>query len=202
MPSRLRVRGIFKGIVMAMARPLARSRVRPDTITYFTLLLAVLAALCLGLLQSQILYGILVFFVGIFDGVDGEVARLNQTATKMGALSDSVVDKVAEAVVLISIAVAYATTDLFGMSVSIWVALCIFGWLMTSYVRARAECLGVVDLDVGLGGRSERLLTLVLFSVLLFLLWGLVVVTIMGVGTAAYRYYHYRQELLKKSLTV
>ncbi len=201
MPSRLRVRGIFKGAVMVMARPLARFRVRPDTITYFTLLLAVLAALSLGLLQSQILYGILVFFVGFFDGVDGEVARLNQTATKMGALTDSVVDKVAEAVVLVCIGVAYPTTDLFGMSVSIWVALCVFGWLMTSYVRARAESLGVMDLDIGLGGRSERLLTLVGFSIFGFLLWGLVVVTIMGLGTGAYRYYYYRQELLKKSLT-
>jgi len=144
----------------------------------------------------------LVFFVGLFDGVDGEVARLNQTATKMGALSDSVVDKVAEAVVLISIGVTYPTTDLFGIPVSIWVALCVFGWLMTSYVRARGESLGVTDLDVGVGGRSERLLTLVLFSVLWFLLWGLIVVTIMGLGTAAYRYYHYRRDLFNKSLTV
>jgi len=202
MPSKLRVRGIFKGVVMAIARPLSQLRVRPDTITYFTLLLAVLAALSLSLFQSQILYGILVFLVGLFDGVDGEVARLSQTATRMGALSDSVVDKVAEAVVLISIGVTYPTTALFGMSVPLWVALCVFGWLMTSYVRARAESLGVMDLDIGLGGRSERLLTLVLFSVLWFLLWGIVVVTTMGLGTAAYRYYHYKQELLKKSLTV
>lgn len=199
MPSRLRVRGLFRGIVMAIARPMARARIRPDTITYLSLLLAFFAALSLILIDSHILYGVLVFFAGLFDGVDGAVARLNHTATKMGALSDSVVDKIAEAIVLVSIGVAYPTADLFGMSVSLWVTLCVFGWLMTSYTRARAESLGVPNVDIGLGGRSERLLTLVCFSVLNLLFWGLVVVTIMGLGTAAYRLYHYKQQLSKQS---
>jgi len=201
MPSRFRVRGIFKRVVLAIAQPLARLGVRPDTITYFSLLLAMIAALSLILIGSQIAYALLVFLAGLFDGVDGAIARLNNAYSKQGALSDSIVDKVAEMVLLISIGVAYPTTNILGLSVSLWVVLCVFGWLMTSYARARAESLGIVDLDIGLGGRSERLLTLVIFSILGLLLLGLVVVTILGLATAAYRVYHYKHQLIKEAVT-
>ncbi|MFW9959996.1 MAG: CDP-alcohol phosphatidyltransferase family protein [Candidatus Thorarchaeota archaeon] len=202
MPSRYRVRGPFRRIVRAIAIPLARKGVRPDTITYFSLFLALIAALSLTLFNSQVLFAILVFLAGLFDGVDGTIARLNQTSSKKGSFSDSIVDKVAEMLILISIAVAYPTIEILGLSVSLWVILCVFGWLMTSYTRARAEGLEITDLDVGLGGRSERLLTLVIFSVVGLLLIGLVVVTILGLGTASYRVYHYKQQLSKQSGTL
>ena len=195
MPSRFRVRGPFRRLVQVIAQPLARFGVRPNTITYFSLLLAMIAALSLNLFGSQILFAILVFLAGFFDGVDGAIARLNHFSSKQGALSDSIVDKVAEMVILASIGVAYPSTTILGLSVSLWVVLCVFGWLMTSYTRARAEGLGVADLDIGLGGRSERLLTLVIFSLFGFLLLGLIVVTILGFGTAAYRVYHYKHQL-------
>jgi archaetidylinositol phosphate synthase len=156
-----------------------------------------IGALSLTLIGSQMMYAVLVFLAGLFDGVDGAIARLNSVSSKQGALSDSIVDKVAEMVILISIAIAYPSTVLLGLSVSLWVVLCIFGWLMTSYARARAEGLGIEDLDIGLGGRSERMLTLVVFSILGFLLFGLVVVTIIGLTTAAYRVYHYKRQLMK-----
>jgi len=202
MPSRYRVRGPFRRIVQAIAKPLARKGVRPDTITYFSLFLAFIAAISLTLFNSQVFFAILVFLAGLFDGVDGAIARLNQTSSKQGSLSDSIVDKVAEMLILISIAIAYPTTEILGLSVSLWVILCVFGWLMTSYTRARAEGLEITDLDVGLGGRSERLLTLVIFSVVGLLLIGLVIVTILGLGTASYRVYHYKQQLSKQSGTL
>jgi phosphatidylglycerophosphate synthase len=202
MPSRFRVRGIFKRIVQAIALPLARFGVRPDTITYFSLFLAMIAAFSLDLFGSQILFAILVFLAGLFDGVDGAISRLNNTASKEGALLDSIVDKVAEMVVLVSIGVAYPSTDILGLSVSLWIVLCVFGWLMTSYARARAEGLGISDLDIGLGGRSERLLTLVIFSLFGLLLWGLIIVTIMGLATAAYRVYHYKHQLITESIVL
>jgi phosphatidylglycerophosphate synthase len=195
MPSRFRVRRVFRVFVQAIARPLARYGVRPDAMTYFGLLLSLLAGLALDLTGSSILFGVFVFLTGLFDGVDGAIARLNNTSSKRGAFTDSVVDKVAELIILLSIGIAYPASEMFGISVSLWVLLCLFGWLMTSYTRARAEPLGVSDLDIGLGGRSERLLVLVIFSVLDLLLWGLVIVTVIGLGTAAYRLYHYKQQL-------
>jgi len=199
MPSKFRVRGIFRGLVLIIARPLAKRGVSPDSITYLSLLFAMFACISLPLTQQQQLFGILVFIAGLLDGVDGAVARLNESSSPSGGLTDSVIDKVAEMFVLSGIALAFPVTILFGLSVSIWVLLALFGWLMTSYTRARAQSLGVSDLDIGIGGRSERLLTLVIFSILGLVLWGLILVTFMGLLTAAYRFYHYKKQILDNS---
>ena len=196
MPSRFRVRGLFRGLVLLIARPFARAGISPDSITYVSLLFALFAFISLPLTQLQVLFATLVFITGLLDGVDGAVARMNDSATKAGGLTDSVIDKVAETLILAGIALAYTNTTLLGLSVSMWALLAVFGWLMTSYTRARAESLGVSDLDIGLGGRSERLLTLVIFSLAGFVIYGLVVVTIMGLCTAAYRLFHYKRQII------
>ena len=201
MPSKFRVRGIFRGLVLLIARPLARAGVSPDSITYISLLFALFAFITLPLTQFQQLFGILIFITGLLDGVDGAVARMNDSATKAGGLTDSVIDKVAETLILAGIALAYPNTTLLGLSVSMWVLLAVFGWLMTSYTRARAEGLGVSDLDIGLGGRSERLLTLVIFSLIGLVTWGLIVVAMMGLCTAAYRLFHFKRQIIDNSST-
>jgi phosphatidylglycerophosphate synthase len=198
LPSKFRVRRIFKGFVWWIARPLARAGVRPNTITYFSLLLALLAALALNLTGSSIAFGTLVFLNGLFDGVDGAVAREKNATSDSGAFTDSVVDKVSEVLILGSIAVEYSGTYFLSLLIEWWVIIAITSWLLTSYTRSRASSLGVNDLDIGLGGRSERLLTLVVFSILNQLLWGLVVVSVMGFLTAGYRFYRYRDEIDKK----
>ncbi|MFQ5831206.1 MAG: CDP-alcohol phosphatidyltransferase family protein [Candidatus Thorarchaeota archaeon] len=195
-PSRIRVRGFFRGAVTRVATTLHRRGVLPDTVTYFTIFLAMIALLALALLHSEPIYGVLVFLVGFFDGVDGALARIEEGGSTSGALTDSVSDRVSEFILLFAIALAYSGSFLAGLPVSLWVMLCLMGWLMTSYTRSRAESLGVSDLDVGVGARSERLLTLVVFSLLMLLLWGLFTVTIMGLLTAAYRYHHYRNEIM------
>ncbi len=130
-----------------IARPVAKAGVRPDSITYVSLLFALFAFISLPLTQLQLLFAILVFITGLLDGVDGAVARLNDSATKAGGLIDSVIDKVAETLILVGVALAFPNTTLLGLSVPMWVLLAVFGWLMTSYTRARAEGLGVSDLD-------------------------------------------------------
>jgi len=181
-----------------IAKPLARAGVSPDAITYVSLFFAFLASLSLILTHFQLLFGILVFIAGLLDGVDGTVARLTGSSSASGGFTDSVIDKVAEMLILAGIAVAYQNDLILGFSVPIWIIFALFGWLMTSYARARAQSLNVTDLDVGLGGRSERLLTLVVFSIFNALLWGIIVVTIIGLGTAAYRFYHYRLQMSKE----
>jgi phosphatidylglycerophosphate synthase len=154
-----------------------------------------LAALILNFTGSSIVFGVLVFLSGLFDGVDGAVARERNIASDIGAFTDSVVDKASEVLILASIAVEFSGLLFLSLRVELWVILAIIGWLLTSYTRARASSLGVVDLDIGLGGRSERLFTLVVFSVLNQLLWGLVVVCVMGLLTAGYRFYRYQDEI-------
>jgi len=199
MPSKFRVRRIFKGLVWWIARPLARAGARPNTITYFSLLLALLAALILNITGSSIVFGVLVFLSGIFDGVDGAVARERNLSSDIGAFTDSVVDKVSEVLMLGSIAIEFSGTFFLSLRVEWWVLIAIAGWLLTSYTRSRASSLGVTDLDIGLGARSERMFTLVVFSILNLMLWGLVVVSVMGVLTASYRFYRYQGELVQRS---
>ncbi|MFW9787600.1 MAG: CDP-alcohol phosphatidyltransferase family protein [Candidatus Thorarchaeota archaeon] len=173
---------------------------RPNTITYVSLLLALLAALILNISGSSILFGILVFLSGLFDGVDGAVAREGDVASDVGAFTDSVTDKVSEVVILAGIAVEFSGQTFLNMLVEWWVIIAIIGWLLTSYTRSRAASLGVSDLDIGLGARSERLFTLVVFSVLNLLLWGLVVVSLMGVLTAGYRFYRYQSDIVNQQM--
>lgn len=194
-PSRFRLRRIFKGIVVRVASPLASYGVRPNTVTYFTLLLSLCAVLVLRLSQSQLFYGVFVFLVGFFDGVDGAVARLQSQTSPRGAFLDSIVDRTSEVLLLLGVLLTYPAESVLGVTVPIWILICTASWLLTSYTRSRAESQGAEDLDVGVGGRSERLFTLFVFSIISYLLWGLVVVTILGIATAAYRVHHYSGQL-------
>lgn len=195
MPSKFRVRRIFKRPVLRIARPLARAGVRPNTITYVSLFLSFVAALLLPLTGIQFVFGIFVFVSGLFDGVDGAVARERNAASDVGAFTDSVIDKISEVLILGAIAVKYSGMNILGVPVELWVIIAISGWLLTSYTRSRAATLGVSDLDIGLGARSERLFILVVFSLVNQLLWGLVFVSIVGILTAWYRFYRYQHEL-------
>ncbi len=145
--------------------------------------------------QSQIVYGIFVFLVGFFDGVDGAVARLSDRSTRIGGFTDSIVDKVCEVILLIAIVMAYPMATILGIPISLWVLICMASWLLTSYTRSRAENLGVSDLDVGLGARSERLFILSLSSIILLLFLGVVIITGIGILTAAYRFSYYGTQL-------
>lgn len=196
-PSRLRVRGIFRGIIERIAQPLVKAGVSPDTITYLTVLISVFAFVILILGLPQPVYGVLVFLTGLFDGVDGAMARENQKMSDIGAFTDSVVDRISDVILLLPIAIVHHNETLLSLPIPIWVLLCLSGWLLTSYTRARAESLGVQDLDVGIAARSERLLILVIFSLMSMLLWGLIVVCALGVITAGYRILHYKKQLLE-----
>ncbi|NHI83075.1 MAG: CDP-alcohol phosphatidyltransferase family protein [Candidatus Thorarchaeota archaeon] len=195
MPSKYRVRGIFKGLVYRVAKPMQEMSVPPNSVTFLTLFFALLGSLFLLVIGSEPLFGVFVFLVGFFDGVDGAIAKGAGRSSAIGALTDSVIDKISEVVLILGIALAYEGQDFLSLPIPIWTFLCISGWLLTSYTRSRAESLGVTDLDVGLGARSERLLTLVMFSIFSILLWGLVIVTLMGLLTAAYRFQHFTKEL-------
>ena len=194
-PSRFRLRKIFRGPVLTFAGPFIRMGVHPNTITYLSLLFAFFGFLSLLISGNEILFGILVFIVGFLDGVDGAVARASGKSSTSGAFTDSMIDKAAEALLLLAIAIHHSNVILFGLHIDIWAFLCLFGWIMTSYSRARGEAMGVSDLDIGLGARSERLFILFLFSVFYLVYWGLFFVTIIGLGTAFYRFYKFREEL-------
>ncbi|MGH9997611.1 MAG: CDP-alcohol phosphatidyltransferase family protein [Nitrososphaeraceae archaeon] len=102
---------------------------------------------------SQIFASILLLISGFFDIVDGSVARVMKKSTTKGAFLDSNFDKISEALIFIGIAIGGLSNPILAM-----IALSIS--ILVSYLRARAEPLGIELKGVGIGERAERLLIL------------------------------------------
>ena len=102
---------------------------------------------------SQIFASILLLISGFFDIVDGSVARVMKKSTTKGAFLDANFDKVSEALIFIGIAIG-------GLSNPILVMIALSTSILVSYLRARAESLGIELEGVGIGERAERLLIL------------------------------------------
>ena len=103
--------------------------------------------------------GLVVVFAGIFDMMDGEVARRTQRVTKFGAFFDSVIDRYSDLLLLLGLVHYYAR---WGQMFYVWLTgLVLIGSVLTSYTRARAESL-IPDCKVGFLERPERIVLLII----------------------------------------
>lgn len=178
----LSIRLKFRNILEPLARALSAGRVSPNTLTLVDLVPAVAAGIAFagGMVR---LGGVLVGVSGLFDLLDGLVARVGSKQTDFGALLDSTLDRFAEIAVFIGLAILFRETPtLYG------VILALGGSLMVSYVRARAEGLGF-RCDSGMLQRPERLI-IVLLGALLglgFLTWAIWIIAVLANVTAIER---------------
>ncbi len=143
--------------------------------------------------------GVLVLLSGIFDILDGKIARGTDRVTRFGALYDSTLDRYAEIFVFLGIAYYFINQDMFLSSLASCIVL--GGSLMVSYVRARAEGLGF-SCNIGLMQRPERIVTLGLTALIheYVLIAGIFFLAIMANYTAIQRIHHvWSQENGKKS---
>lgn len=133
--------------------------ITPNVITWFGFLVALSAA---GLIATGHLFaaGVVVLLAGFFDMLDGALARRTNQTTRFGALLDSTLDRLSEAVLLLSILVLNLLRDQMTIEVLL-VCLALIGSLLVSYIRARAEALGL-ECQVGLFTRGERVIVLAL----------------------------------------
>ncbi|WEA00954.1 CDP-alcohol phosphatidyltransferase family protein [Mucilaginibacter sp. SJ] len=107
--------------------------------------------------------GGLILFAGLFDMLDGQVARLGNMKSTFGALYDSVLDRYSELIMFLGICYYLVAHHYFLSSIAAFIAL--IGSMMVSYVRARAEGLGV-EIKGGLMQRPERVVTIGLCAAL------------------------------------
>ncbi|HEY8483486.1 MAG TPA: CDP-alcohol phosphatidyltransferase family protein [Longimicrobiales bacterium] len=150
----------LRGLVYRVLEPvtdfLARNRVHPNLLTTIGFLVTVSAALAFHAHQLR-LAGFLVLLGGLFDILDGRIARLTRLGSKFGAFYDSTLDRISEITVYLGMLSLYNdqrhTLSDVGMIYLIMLAMA--GSLMISYTRARAEALGL-DCKVGLMPRAER----------------------------------------------
>ena len=174
---------------------LVKSRLKPNALTWIALTISVIAA---GTIATNhlLIGGFLVLLSGLFDILDGVLARLTNQSTRFGALLDSTFDRISDAIVLLGLLVLYISNEGFIEIVLIFLAL--VSALLTSYVRARAEGLGI-NCSVGLFTRTERVIILALglllnplckFSILI----ALIILVVLGFVTVGQRLVHVRQQ--------
>lgn len=132
-------------------RLLIRLKVSPNAITLASLGTAALSGWALATGRFA-LGGWLYLFTGILDIFDGRIARATGRVSAGGAFFDSVMDRYAELVVFGGLAYFYRSS--WAMLVALAAAV---GSVMVSYTRARAEGLGVNDVNIGTMQRPERL---------------------------------------------
>ncbi len=98
--------------------------------------------------------GALIILFSLFDMLDGQVARLGHMESTFGAMYDSVLDRYCEMLTLGSICYYLIMTGSFIGALITFAAM--VGSVMVSYVRARAEGLGL-ECKIGFMQRPERI---------------------------------------------
>lgn len=142
-------------VVQPLARGLLRWGVTPDAVTVFGTLGVLVGAIGFATRGHLLVAALFVAVFALVDTLDGAMARLRGYSTRFGAFLDSSMDRVADAAIFGAIAYWYATQN---EPATLTAALICFGAAqVTSYVKARAQSLGI-DCDVGLAERAERLI--------------------------------------------
>src|SRR3954469_20205092 len=148
-------------VVAPLIARLARAGVTPDIITVTGTLGAVAGA---GLLfgTGHLFWGtVVVTFFVLLDLLDGALARARGGGSVFGAVLDSVGDRAADAAIFGALIWWYSEAGDNGLLVLL-ALLCLVLGVLTSYIKARAEGVGIAC-NVGMVERLERLL-LVLFG--------------------------------------
>jgi CDP-diacylglycerol--glycerol-3-phosphate 3-phosphatidyltransferase len=181
---------------------LALTRISPNVLTFIGLVINVVAALLFGFASADnnqprlFLYaGLVIIGAGIFDMVDGRVARATNQVTIFGAFFDSVIDRYSDVALFFGLLVYYARANRFFYVVL--VAFVMISSVMVSYTRARAESL-IPLCKVGFMERPERIVLVIigaLFNRMAPVLW---VIAVLSLATVIHRIrYTYEQTTLK-----
>jgi len=153
-------------VLQPLVNLLVRLRVSPNAITTVGLVMNVVAAVVFVIgaecgVRGDMSYigwgGFIILFAGLFDMLDGQVARHGHRSSRFGALYDSVLDRYSEQIMFLGICYYLVAHHYFISSLMAFLALT--GSMMVSYTRARAEGLGI-SCSVGLMQRPERIVAI------------------------------------------
>ena len=160
-------------LLQKIVNGLALTKISPNALTFIGLLINIVAAIFFGYARADnyvrmfFYAGLVIIGAGVFDMVDGRVARQTNQVSVFGAFFDSVMDRYSDVAIFFGLLVYYARGDRFFYVVL--TAFCMTASLMVSYTRARAEAL-IGTCKVGFMERPERIVLLILGA--LFNKWG------------------------------
>lgn len=172
-----RVRALTASVLSRIGTAVHRMGIHPDTITIAGLVLVGIASILIA--DGQLQAGAVVLLISLpLDALDGAVARAMQRKDKFGAVLDSTLDRYADAFIFAGLGYTFAVQDRFDLMLLAVAAL--IGSYSVSYVRARAEGIGL-SVKIGWFSRMERIVViLVMLLIPDLLLVGLIV---LAVGT-------------------
>ena len=177
-------RSLLSRIIAPVVDGMIALRITPSMITIAGLIGCIPAMILVA--QGNLLLGGIIFFVSsLLDLFDGALARKSNSSSDRGALLDSVADRVSEALIMAGI--LYFGWSLQDKSIVLFSFGSVVGSLLVSYIRARAEGLGL-NLSDGWFTRPERVI--LISGLLLFNLvsQGLILLTILTFFTALQRW--------------
>ncbi len=160
-------------ILQKIVDGLALTKISPNVLTFMGLVINTGAAFLFGYANEQnnvrmfVFAALVIIGAGIFDMVDGRVARQTDQVTVFGAFFDSVIDRYSDVALFFGLLVYYARGHRFVYVVL--VAFVMVASVMVSYTRARAESL-IGSCKVGFMERPERVVLIIIGA--LFNRWG------------------------------
>lgn len=170
-------------IIRLIVRALALSKINPNVLTFFGLLINIVAAsfLATGRFRTA---GLVIIFAGLFDMVDGRVARATNQVTRFGGFFDSVLDRYSDLALLMGLLVYYGKIN--RPVYVVLTAIVMAASVMISYTRTRAENI-IPTCKIGFMERPERVVLLIigaLFQRMAPVLW---VIAVLGNLTVVHR---------------
>ena len=205
-------RDFLQKVIYVIINPIIKAMIRlhitPNIVTFIGFIGNIVAAgffVEAALTQSQELLGwggLIILAAGLFDMMDGRLARMSGKSSLFGALWDSTLDRYSELCTLFGI--CYYLLQVEGWE---WAGIVTFvamvGSVMVSYVRARAEGLDI-ECKVGLMQRPERVVVTAVGAIFCGVcanIWVLVVpmiiIAVLANITAFWRVAHCYKELDK-----
>jgi CDP-diacylglycerol---glycerol-3-phosphate 3-phosphatidyltransferase len=172
-----------------LVRWLSIMRVRPDTLTVIGWTLALFSAVLFGLGYARIA-GVIMLLGGLFDALDGAVARESNRMSAFGAFLDSTLDRLSESAVFVGLIFYFASASRPYEALLAGIAMTFS--LLTSYARARAEGLNI-NCEVGILERAGRIVILSVLSIVGLPTVGLGLVAAGALVTTAQRILHVRR---------
>jgi len=151
-------RQLLASILTPIANFIRWTGISPNLVTFIGFCLTIVAATLMARGQFLIA-GCILFVSGIFDALDGTLARVTGRMSRYGAFLDSTLDRYSEAIALLGLLLYYSRAGGWLETTLIYITL--VGSLLVSYTRARAEGIGVTC-KVGIFTRAERWIVLVL----------------------------------------
>lgn len=147
-------------ILRAIIKVLAFLRINPNHLTFLGFVMSVVTAYTFAR-GRFVAAGVILIIAGLFDMVDGMVARNTQSETPFGAFFDSVMDRYSDLIIYLGLIIWYGSQD--RMTYVVLVGVVMMGSVLTSYTRARAESL-IPQCKVGFLERPERIVLLIIGS--------------------------------------